>query len=138
MSKLRPFVLAFVLTVAACASASAETLRCRSVNGNTTCSGSGAVSCQTVNGRTVCVGGNGAAVQSFGADAPTREEMQELNRLDRDDLDDDAPPPPAKRRLSVKRWDANGPVLSLEQSAGEQSAGRLRLHTRRTDVTIDR
>jgi hypothetical protein len=134
MSKLRPFVLAFVLTAAAYASASAETLRCRSVNGNTTCSGSGAVSCQTVNGRTVCVGGNGAAVQSFRGGAPTPEEMQEFDRSGRDDPDDDAAPPVhAKPRLSVNRSDANGPVLSLEQSDG-----RLRLHTRRTAVAIDR
>lgn len=133
MSKIHPFVLAFVLTAAASASASAETLRCRSVNNNTTCSGSGAVSCQTVNGRTVCVGGNGAAVQSFRGGAPTPEELQEFDRPGREDLDNDAPPPPAKRRHLINRWDANGPVLSLEQSDG-----RLRLHTRRTAIAIDR
>ncbi len=133
MPKLRPFVLAFALAAAASASASAETLRCRSVNGNTTCSGSGAVSCQTVNGRTVCVGGNGAAVQSFGAGAPTREELQELDRPDREDLDDDDLAPPAKRQPSFKRWDANAAALSIDRSAG-----RLRLHTSRTDIAIDR
>ncbi len=131
MSKIRPFVLAFVLTAIASASASAETLRCRSVNDNTTCSGSGAVSCQTVNGRTVCVGGNGAAIQSFRGGAPTPEELQEFDQPGREDLDD--APPPAKRRHSINRLDANGPVLSLEQSDG-----RLRLHTRRTAIAIDR
>jgi hypothetical protein len=50
-------------------SVSAETLRCRSVNGNVTCAGSGAVSCQTVNGRKVCVSGGGDIVQSFGKSA---------------------------------------------------------------------
>jgi hypothetical protein len=46
--------------------ASAETLRCQSVNGNLNCVGSGGVSCQTVNGKTVCASGRGDVVQSFG------------------------------------------------------------------------
>ena len=46
--------------------ASAETLRCQSVNGNLNCAGSGGVSCQTVDGRKVCVSGHGDVVQSFG------------------------------------------------------------------------
>ena len=54
-------ILAFSVSV------SAETLRCRSVNGNVTCAGSGAVSCQTVNGHKVCVSAGGDVVQSFGA-----------------------------------------------------------------------
>ena len=139
----RPFALALALTAAACAAASAETLRCRSVNGNTTCSGSGAVSCQTVNGRTVCVGGHGAAVQSFGGGTPTPEEMQELSRPDRDsgpdvlgskgELDDEASPRRAQPRLSINRQDADGSVLSLERSED-----RLRLRTRSTAIAIDR
>ena len=141
MLEPRPFALAFALVLAA-ASASGETLRCRSVNGNTTCSGSGAVSCQTVNGRTVCVGGHGAAVQSFGGGTPAPEELQGVPS-DRDggpevwgskeDPDDDAPPRRARPRLSIDRRDANGPVLSLERSEG-----RLRLHTRSTAIAIDR
>jgi len=47
-------------------SASAETLRCQSVNGNLNCAGSGGVSCQTVDGRKTCVSGHGDVVQSFG------------------------------------------------------------------------
>ena len=143
MLQPRPFALAlaFALVLAA-ASASAETLRCRSVNGNTTCSGSGAVSCQTVNGRTTCVGGHGAAVQSFGSGTPMPEEMQGPPS-DRDggpdawggkeDSDDDAPPRRASPQLSIDRRDANGPVLSLEQSEG-----RLRLRTRSNAIAIDR
>lgn len=45
----------------------AETLQCRSVNGNVTCAGSGAVSCQTVDGRTTCT--SGGIRQEFGAAA---------------------------------------------------------------------
>lgn len=141
MLEPRPFALVLTLVLAA-ASASAETLRCRSLNGNTTCSGSGAVSCQTVNGRTICVGGHGAAVQSFGG-APTPEEMQGVIPSDRDDgpdawsskqdPGDDAPPRRAPPRLSIDRRDANGPVLSLERSEG-----RLRLRTRSTAIAIDR
>jgi hypothetical protein len=48
------------------ASASAETLRCQSINGNLNCAGSSGASCQTVNGRTTCVSGHGDVVQSFG------------------------------------------------------------------------
>ena len=48
------------------ASASADTLRCQSVNGNLNCAGSGGVSCQTVDGKKVCVSGHGDVVQSFG------------------------------------------------------------------------
>jgi hypothetical protein len=50
--------------------ASAETLRCRSVNGNLTCAGSGGVSCQTVDGHKVCVSGGGDVVQEFGGGDP--------------------------------------------------------------------
>lgn len=46
--------------------ASAESLRCQSINGNLNCSGSSGASCQTINGRTVCISGRGDVVQSFG------------------------------------------------------------------------
>lgn len=52
-------------------SASAETMRCQSVNGNVNCAGSSGVSCQTVNGKKVCVSGGGGVVQSFGGGAPS-------------------------------------------------------------------
>jgi hypothetical protein len=143
MPKPFPLVFAFILTTAACASASAGTLRCRSVNGNVTCSGSGAVSCQTVNGRTVCVGGHGDVVQSFGGGAPRPEEMQKLDPSDLDggpdtpaskeDLKEDvAPPQPARPQLFIDHRDANGPVLSVERSGD-----KLRLSTRRTTITLD-
>jgi hypothetical protein len=48
------------------AAASADTLRCRSVNGNINCAGSGGRSCQTVDGKTVCTSGHGDVVQTFG------------------------------------------------------------------------
>jgi hypothetical protein len=47
-------------------SASADTLRCQSVNGNLNCAGPGGVSCQTIDGKKVCVSGHGDVVQSFG------------------------------------------------------------------------
>jgi hypothetical protein len=144
MSKPLSYVFAVILTAASCASASAGTLRCRSVNGNVTCSGSGAVSCQTVNGHTVCVGGHGDVVQSFGAGVPTPEEMQKLDPPDldggpdaqtsKDDLDEDAAPPlSAKPQLFIERRDASGPLLSLERSGDT-----LRLRTPRTAITINR
>jgi hypothetical protein len=64
-------------------SASAESLRCRSVNGNLNCAGSGGVSCQTVNGTTVCLNGRGDVVQSFGKAQPPN-----MSRDMDDDTDD--------------------------------------------------
>jgi hypothetical protein len=75
-------------------SASAETMRCKSVNGNVNCAGSGAVSCQTVNGKKVCVSGHGDVVQSFGGGAPSD--------MPSDDELDDSP--------AIKQW--------LKQHAG--------------------
>jgi hypothetical protein len=67
MSRCSRAVMLAGLSVLWCGvSASAETLRCRSVNGNVNCAGSGSVSCQTINGKTVCVGDRGAVMQSFG------------------------------------------------------------------------
>ncbi|MFL5257324.1 MAG: hypothetical protein ACJ8AI_31485 [Rhodopila sp.] len=67
MSRCSRTVLLAGLAIVSCGVlASAETLRCRSVNGNLTCAGSGGVACQTVNGKTVCVSGHGDVVQSFG------------------------------------------------------------------------
>lgn len=62
------FVGLSVLSFAA--SASADTLRCQSVNGNINCAGSSGMSCQTINGKTVCVSGHGDVVQSFGKGSP--------------------------------------------------------------------
>jgi len=70
--------------------ASAETLRCRSVNGNVTCAGSGGVSCQTVDGKKVCVSGGGDVVQEFGGG-------DEGDGMTDDNLDEPAPRPPRRR-----------------------------------------
>ncbi len=135
MSKPNPFVFAVILTTAAFVSASAGTLRCRSVNGNVTCSGSGAISCQTVNGRTVCVGGHGDVVQSFGAGSPPAADLDgdPDAPAGKDELDEDTAPADARPQRFIERRDANGPVLSVEQSGD-----RLRLRTRRTAITLDR
>ena len=118
-------------SLAACctAPALAETLRCRSINGNVTCAGSGAVSCQTVDGRTTCVSGGGSVVQQFGSagSAPPVIEPDEP-----DDRDDAPPPPPrAGRRLSIER---QGPAGRLWL---ERDGSRLRLRTDRLAIDLD-
>jgi hypothetical protein len=67
------------------ASASADTLRCQSINGNLNCAGSGGSSCQTVNGRTVCISGHGDVVQSFGGGAAPDLGDEGADYQDRDD-----------------------------------------------------
>src|SRR4051812_40187467 len=61
-------LLAAAVAAILCGPAAADSLRCRSVDGNVTCAGPGATSCQTVDGRTVCTSGSGDAVQVFGGD----------------------------------------------------------------------
>jgi hypothetical protein len=70
---MRPAILAVCSLLCFAASASAETMRCQSINGNLNCAGSGGVSCQTVDGRKVCVSGHGDVVQSFGGGGDTDE-----------------------------------------------------------------
>jgi hypothetical protein len=82
---IRVAIAIAMLATGLATSASAESLRCRSVNGNVTCSGSGAVSCQTINGHKTCVAGNGQVVQSFGG---ARQGFGA--DVDTDELDDDA------------------------------------------------
>jgi hypothetical protein len=99
-------------------SASAETLRCQSVNGNLNCAGSHGVSCQTVNGRTTCISGHGDAVQSFGKAA-----LPEAS-------DDDA----AKGPVETERLEQHGPgghSMLLDRNAEE-------LHLRTDWLSIDR
>jgi hypothetical protein len=56
-----------IVALLACGvSASAETLRCQSIDGNVNCVGSHGYSCQTINGKKTCVSGKGDIVQSFG------------------------------------------------------------------------
>ena len=82
-------------------SASAETLRCQSINGNLNCAGSRGVSCQTINGRKTCVSGGGDVVQSFGGGAlpdeadDTNTDIEQM--LPRDDAK------PGDRALSLHR-----------------------------------
>jgi hypothetical protein len=94
------------------APAFAETLNCRSLNGNVTCSGSGGASCQRVDGRTVCLSGDGSVLQQFGAEAPRGSAE-------------------AGRQLRIERRGLAGPLLL------EREGGRLRLRTDRLDLDLD-
>lgn len=122
-------LLAVLAAILSLAPAMAETLRCRSVNGNITCAGSGGVSCQTVNGRTTCVGGGGAVVQQFGGTPPSEPPV-----VTEDDpaLEDEVPPAPRPHdRLSIER---RSPHASLSL---ERDGGRLRLRTDRLSIDLD-
>jgi hypothetical protein len=136
MLKSRPSVIALAL-MAACASASAESLRCRSVNGNVTCSGSGAVSCQTINGRTVCVGGHGDVVQSFGGgpapDVQQPDQSSPDEALGGEEPDEDvAPSPSEKPRPFIRKNDASGAAMTVERSEG-----RLRLRSGNSLIDLE-
>lgn len=65
-----PISAAMLAALAWCGAAAADSLSCRSINGNVTCAAPNARSCQTVDGRTVCTSGRGDAVQSFGGASP--------------------------------------------------------------------
>ncbi len=87
------------------AAASADTMRCQTVNGNTTCAGSSGVSCQTINGRKTCVSGHGDVVQSIANPHPTP-----LNGHD------DEPP---RDGPAVRRWlEQQGLVPHAPDDAG--------------------
>ena len=128
-------LLAASLAVLAAAPALAETLRCRSVNGNVTCSGSGAFSCQTVNGRTTCIGGDGAVVQQFGQTSrPTPAPPPEDEAEEPDLPPAEALPMPfhGRRPLRLERRGPGGHWLHLERDGS-----RLRLRTDRLAVDLD-
>ena len=84
-------VFALLTIVGSGGFASAESLRCQSINGNLNCSGSSGASCQTINGRTVCISGRGDVVQSFG-NGTANAHQEWLNRQLPPDLptDDDS------------------------------------------------
>ena len=107
-------------------SASAETLRCQSVNGNLNCAGSSGVSCQTVNGKTVCTSGHGDVVQSFGGGS-----APDISDEHSDDPNEpDVPPaPPVKQRL--EQHGPNGHTLLLERDG-------TKLHLRTDWLSVDR
>jgi hypothetical protein len=105
-------------------SASAETLRCQSVNGNLNCAGSGGVSCQTVDGKKVCVSGHGDVVQSFGNGKSFSDDADN----DEEDLDG------ASRPVIHQRLEQHGPgghTLLLERDG-------TKLHIQTDSLSIDR
>ena len=107
-------------------SASAETLRCQSVNGNLNCAGSGGVSCQTVDGRKVCVSGHGDVVQSFGGGASSGDDAAEVGAGD--EAVDGGPSAPHER---LERHDPRGRTLLLQRDGTS-------LHLRTDWLSIDR
>jgi hypothetical protein len=108
------------------ASASAETMRCRSVNGNLNCAGSGGVSCQTVNGQKTCVSGHGDVVQSFGKS--TASDLS-ADGADAEGLDDVPPAPVIKDRL--EQHDRRGHTLLMDRDGAK-------LHLRTDRLSVDR
>ncbi|MDN3568499.1 hypothetical protein ACFQY5_16560 [Paeniroseomonas aquatica] len=138
MSRITRRALLASLALGCIAAAQAETLRCRSVNGNVTCAGSGAVACQTVNGRTIC--SSGGIVQEFGARpgappprAGREAEPPEVEDAPEEDApEEDRPPPrPRARQLTIER---QGPAGRLFL---ERDGSRLRLRTDHQAVDLD-
>jgi hypothetical protein len=108
------------------ATASAETLRCQSVNGNVNCTGSGGYACQTVNGHKVCTSGHGDVVQSFGgADASGWSGQAVIPGDDGTGSDEAVPEPMVKPRGDHDR------SLWLQQDG-------MQLHIRTGQFSIDR
>jgi hypothetical protein len=121
----RAWIFAAVSIVWCGVSASAETLRCQSVNGNLNCAGSGGAACQTVDGKTVCTSGHGDVVQSFGGGASSRDDS-----AGSDDDMDDGPPAPAKK-LQMDQQGASGHSLQLQRDG-------TKLHIHNDWISIDR
>ena len=95
-------------------SASAETLRCQSINGNLNCAGSGGVSCQTVNGKQVCISGHGDVVQSFGGQSSGDQSLgDQSSRQDARTGDEDIDDPALHQRL--EQHDGFGHMLPLQR-----------------------
>jgi hypothetical protein len=111
-------------------SASAETLRCQSMNGNLNCSGSGGAACQTVDGKTVCSSGHGDVVQSFGGGASSHDDASLDDSAGTDDDTDDVPPSPANK-LQLEQHGASGHALQLQRDGS-------RLHIHNDWISIDR
>jgi hypothetical protein len=107
---LRCFCLtsfAFLSILAAAGSASADTMRCQSVNGNVNCAGSSGVACQTVNGKKTCVSGHGDVVQSFGkGTSSSSQDTNDHMATDDDDSDDASPPHRPRKQLKPSDPDA--------------------------------
>lgn len=107
-------------------SASAETLRCQSINGNLNCAGSAAVSCQTVNGKKVCVSGHGDVIQSFGNGKSSGDDA------DTDDEGMDGAPSDPAIQQRLERHDPRGRTLLLERDGT-----KLHIHTDRLSIDRD-
>jgi hypothetical protein len=115
-----------VLSILLCgASASAETLRCQSINGNLNCAGSNGVSCQTVDGRKVCVSGHGDVVQSFGNGKSSGDDADAYD----EGLDGAPADPTIHQRL--EQHGPGGHTLLLERDG-------TKLHIRTDRLSIDR
>ncbi len=128
---LKPFrlsLLTALLAASACSAAGAESLSCRSVDGNVTCAGRGAYSCQTVNGQTTCIGGNGSVVQRFGAPLPDPSAMPEEA-----EPEEEAAPMPRPRggHLLLERRGPAGWMMI------EREGTRLRLRSDRLSIDRD-
>jgi hypothetical protein len=116
-----------VLLLLGCTPAAAETLQCRSINGNVTCAGDGAVSCQTVNGRTVCIG-SGGIVQEFGG-APGRHMPPEFGESPEERQGERLQS--RARRLAIER---RGPAGFLSV---ERDGTKLRIRTEKLSIDRD-
>jgi hypothetical protein len=103
----RSAMLAVLSMLCCAAAASAETLRCQSVNGNLNCAGSGGVSCQVVDGRKVCSSSHGDVVQSFGNGGSSGGDTV---------AGDDGEDAPAIRQ-HIERRDSRGRTLRLGRDA---------------------
>jgi hypothetical protein len=125
MSRYSRSAMLAMLSILWCGvSASAETMRCQSINGNLNCAGSGGVSCQTINGKKVCVSGKGDVVQSFGG----RTSSDDGDTQDKgSDGDEDLSP--MKQRL--EQHGSRGRTLLLERQGS-------RLHVHNDWLSYDR
>jgi hypothetical protein len=78
----------------------AQSLTCRTVDGNTVCAGPDALGCQTVNGKTVCAQGTTSCRSARDKDGcskglPTAKQRDDMPADDADDdADDDSADPP--------------------------------------------
>lgn len=109
------------------ASSSADTLRCRSLNGNINCAGSTGTSCQTINGKTVCVSRHGDVVQSFGNGSTSDMPGSETEGANEQGRENDVPA--LKERLEQLR--PNGHSLLLDRNGPE-------MHLRSDWFSVDR
>jgi hypothetical protein len=126
----RAWIFAAVSILWCGVSASAETLRCQSVNGNLNCAGSGGAACQTVDGKTVCSSGHGDVVQSFGGGASSHDDATHDDSAGSDEDMDDPPPAPAKK-LQLEQHGASGHALQLQRDGSK-------LHIHNDWISVDR